>query len=248
MARPETPHQKVRNMPRLLGLFLTGIFLLPFQFATAQDTIDLDTPEKRISYAIGQNIGGQIKADFGEGEFDFETFSRALSDVMQGDGGQLSDDELNTIFTEFQAARQAKAQAAAEEAAQETIAEGTAFLAEQVTKEGVQATDSGLLYQVTTQGDGAKPTAADTVTVHYTGRLLDGTVFDSSVARGEPATFPVSGVIPGWTEALQLMQVGSTWEVWIPQELGYGARGAGGDIPPYAVLNFTIELLGIQGQ
>ena len=212
--------------------------------AAAQDTIPLDTPEKRLSYAIGQNIASQIQNDFKDGGFDVDIFSRAIDDVLRGEGGQMSDEQLSAAFDEFRAAQQAAADAAAKEAA----ADGVAFLAEHAKTDGIQATDSGLLYQVTTQGDGATPTAADTVTVHYTGRLLDGTVFDSSVARGQPATFPVSGVIPGWTEALQLMQVGSTWEVWIPQELGYGARGAGNDIPPYAVLNFTIELIGIQGQ
>ena len=231
-------------MPRLFGLLLTGVLLLPFHLATAQDTIALDTPEKRFSYAIGQNVATGISGDLGDAGFDAETFIAAFRDVLQGEGGRMSEDEMRAAFGELQAIQQE----AAAEAAKEQIAVGTAFLAEQAGKDGVQATESGLLYQVTTEGSGTKPTASDTVTVHYTGRLLDGTVFDSSVERGEPATFPVGGVIPGWTEALQLMTVGSTWEVWIPQELAYGERGAGNDIPPYAVLNFTIELIGIQGQ
>ena len=229
-------------MFRLPGLLFASALFLSAPLAFAQEKLDLDTPEKRLSYAIGQNIASQIQNDFRDGGFDADVFIRAIDDSLRGEGGQMSPEELSAAFDEYRAAEQAAAEAAAKEKA----AEGVAFLAEHAKNEGIQSTESGLLYQVTTEGDGAKPTLSDTVTVHYTGRLLDGTVFDSSVARGQPATFPVSGVIAGWTEALQLMNVGSTWEVWIPQELAYGERGAGNDIPPYAVLNFTIELIGIE--
>ena len=123
-----------------------------------------------------------------------------------------------------------------------------AYLSTHKDKPGVHTTASGLQYEVVSEGTGAKPTAADTVTVHYEGRLLDGTVFDSSIARGQPATFPLDRVIPGWTEGVALMPVGSTYLFTIPPDLGYGARGAGGVIPPNAVLVFEVRLLGIQGK
>ncbi|MFN8377721.1 MAG: FKBP-type peptidyl-prolyl cis-trans isomerase [Anaerolineae bacterium] len=127
--------------------------------------------------------------------------------------------------------------------------EGAQFMVNNANADGVVTTASGLQYRVVTQGDGPQPTASDTVTVHYTGKLLDGTVFDSSVERGQPISFPLQGVIPGWTEGVQLMNVGSKYEFWIPPELAYGARGAGnGVIPPNATLYFEVELLGIEGQ
>ncbi len=123
-----------------------------------------------------------------------------------------------------------------------------AYLAAHKRKPGVHTTASGLQYEVLTEGTGPRPTAADTVAVHYEGKLLDGTVFDSSIARGQPAVFPLANVIPGWTEGVQLMHVGSKYRFTIPPDLGYGARGAGGVIPPNAVLVFDIELLGVQGR
>ena len=125
---------------------------------------------------------------------------------------------------------------------------GQAFLVENGAKEGITTTESGLQYKVLVEGEGDSPTLGNSVSVHYTGRLLDGTVFDSSIERGEPAEFPVSGVIPGWTEALQLMKPGGKFEVWIPSALAYGERGAGADIGPNEVLNFEMELLAIVGQ
>ena len=130
----------------------------------------------------------------------------------------------------------------------DTAAAGLAYLSAHKDKPGVHTTASGLQYEVLTEGTGPKPTAADTVAVHYEGKLLDGTVFDSSIARGQPAVFPLGQVIPGWTEGVQLMHTGSKYRFTIPPELGYGARGAGGVIPPNAVLVFDIELLGVQGR
>lgn len=231
-------------MLRLSGALLTGSLLLSSSFAAAQDTYALDTPEKRFSYAIGQNVGNGIKGDLGDSGFDVEAFTAALQDVFNGDGGRLSDEEMQAAFGELQAIQQA----AAEAAAQDQIKEGLAFLEAKGAEAGIQTTEQGVLYSVTTEGTGARPAPTDQVTVHYTGRLLDGSVFDSSIERGQPATFGVAQVIPGWTEVLQLMPVGSTWEVWIPQQLAYGPRGAGNDIPPYSILNFTIELIAIQGQ
>jgi FKBP-type peptidyl-prolyl cis-trans isomerase len=129
-----------------------------------------------------------------------------------------------------------------------TATQGAEFLASNASADGVVTTESGLQYRVVTAGDGPKPTASDTVTVHYTGKFLDGETFDSSVDRGQPVSFPLNGVIAGWTEGLQLMPVGSTYEFWIPPELAYGARGAQGVIPPNATLYFQVQLLGFQGQ
>lgn len=229
-------------MLRSFGAVLTGAMLLSSSIASAEEAIVLDTPEKRFSYAIGQNVGNNIKGDLEAAGFDSEAFIAAIRDVF-GDGGRLSDPEMQAAFGELQAAQEKLAAAAAEE----VLADNVKWLAAKAAEDGVQSTQSGLLYTVTEAGSGAKPTATDSVTVHYTGRLIDGTVFDSSVQRGQPATFGVGQVIPGWTEALQLMPAGSTWEVWIPSELGYGARGAGEDIPPNAILNFTIELIAIAG-
>ena len=133
-------------------------------------------------------------------------------------------------------------------AAAKAVEEGKMFMEENAKKDGIITTESGLQYRVVTQGEGTMPTTADTVKVHYTGRLLDGTVFDSSVQRGQPATFPVTGVIKGWTEALLLMKAGTTVEVWLPPEIAYGERGAGADIGPNATLNFDIELIEVIGK
>jgi len=169
----------------------------------------------------------------------YQAFASALEDVMTGNeklDQQTAQNHVRTII-----------QKAQEEEAKRLSKEGDAFLAENANKEGIMTTESGLQYEVLTKGGGAIPVTTDKVRVHYTGRLIDGTVFDSSVERGEPIVFGVTGVIKGWQEALQLMPVGSKWKVYIPQDLGYGPRGAGGgEIPPYATLVFEMELLGIE--
>lgn len=230
-------------MLRLSGVFLSGALLLTSSIATAQEAIELDTPEKRFSYAIGQNVGSGIKGDLESAGFDPEAFMAAIRDVF-GDGGRMSDEEMQAAFTELQSIQQEE-QA---QAAVAVLAENRKFLDAKAAEDGIEVTESGIAYRVLTAGEGAKPAATDEVTVHYTGRLTDGKVFDSSVERGAPATFPLNRVIPGWTEVLQLMPVGSKWDVWIPSELGYGQRGAGEDIPPNAVLNFEIELISIGGE
>ncbi|MEM1297682.1 MAG: FKBP-type peptidyl-prolyl cis-trans isomerase [Pseudomonadota bacterium] len=230
-------------MLRFSGVILAGALALTTLPTLAQEATELDTPEKRFSYAIGQNIGTGIKDDLGAAGFDPDAFIAAVRDVF-GEGGKLTEEQMQAAFAELQA-KQQEAQAQAAVAA---LAENKKWLEAKAAEDGVSATESGILYTELSGGEGAKPTAADSVTVHYTGRLADGKVFDSSVDRGQPATFPLGGVIPGWTEILQLMPVGSKWDVWIPSELGYGPRGAGGDIPPNAILHFTIELLSIEGQ
>lgn len=211
--------------------------------ALAQDS-EMTTFEQRASYAIGLTVAQGMSQDQIGMELDVEMFSRALGDVLGGKELALNDQEIGEIFNEMRQNIAAMAEAKAEE----TKAAGVAFLEENKGKDGITTTASGLQYRVITAGDGATPTADQTVEVHYTGKLLDGTKFDSSYDRGTPAQFPVGGVIKGWTEALQLMKVGSKWEVWIPSEIAYGARGAGEDIGPHEVLNFEMELLGIVGQ
>jgi len=200
----------------------------------------LETEKQKLSYTMGQQIGGGIKQD----KLDVETESLVLglTHALNGDESVLSPDEMRAVIENFQKEMQAKANAAQ----QGNSEEGVKFLAENASKEGVQTLDSGMQYIVINEGTGDKPAATDTVDVHYEGSLINGTVFDSSIKRGEPATFPVNGVIQGWQEALQLMPVGSKWKVFIPSELAYGAQGAGGDIGPNETLIFDMELLAIK--
>lgn len=208
--------------------------------ATAQDAVALDTPQTIGGYEIGRRIAANLQQQ-GLDVLDVQALALGISDYLSDAEPRVTTAEFEAAMQEIQAL-QAAAQAAQGEAA---LAAGRAFLEENTSKEGVITTASGLQYIVTKAGEGASPTADQTVTVHYTGRLLDGSVFDSSVERGTPASFPVGGVIPGWQEALKLMAPGAVWEVWIPSEIAYGARGAGSDIGPNEVLNFTIELIEI---
>ncbi len=205
-----------------------------------------DAPEtdlQKQSYALGANMSNSLmQANI---EIDSGYFNAGFYDTQ--DGTQMMTVE------DMQAALMAMQQAAAERQAQEraaaietNLAAANEALAANAKLEGVVSTESGLQYKVETTGEGATPTASDTVTVHYEGRLVDGTVFDSSIQRGEPATFPVNGVIPGWTEALQLMTVGSKWQLTIPPDLAYGENGAGAIIPPNSALIFDVELIGIE--
>ena len=218
-----------------LPLILTGA-------AQAEEPLVLDSLEKRYSYAVGTKIAEQLKSQMLQDDsIDREAFVRGLQDILSDKAPQLTVDEADGAIAEMRTA----ALAAAEAENAKALEEGQAFLADHGKTEGITTTESGLQYAVTTEGTGEKPQADSTVTVHYEGRLLDGTVFDSSYARGEPATFPVGGVIKGWQEVLPMMPAGSKWEVWIPSELAYGAQGAGGQIGPNQVLNFTIELISI---
>ena len=198
----------------------------------------LETIDQKASYAIGLQIGQQLK-DSGLNNLDLNALKFAMEDVLSGNQPALPLQELHDAL------RHVNEQATKEKAKQaEKIAqEGKDFLAENLKKDGIKSTESGLQYEIITVGEGALPKATDRVQVHYTGQLIDGTVFDSSVERGQPAEFPVNGVIPGWVEALQLMPEGSKWRLYIPQELAYGAQGAGASIPPYSALIFDVELL-----
>jgi len=188
-------------------------------------------------------------------DVDPNVFLRGLKDALSNAKPLLTDDETQAVMlalqTEVQKTRQEQQKAQEEkmqQAAEKNKTEGEAFLAANKTKEGVVTLPSGLQYKILKQGTGAKPTASDSVVCNYRGTLIDGTEFDSSYKRGQPATFPVAQVIPAWTEALQLMPVGSKWQLFIPSELGYGARGAGAGIGPNATLVFDVELLSIKGQ
>ncbi|MEJ6682211.1 MAG: FKBP-type peptidyl-prolyl cis-trans isomerase [Flavobacteriales bacterium] len=192
---------------------------------------------EKLSYSLGANVGASLKAQ-GITDLDLEIFMEALNDqVIIGDL-KMSQQEMDEFLQDFFGKKQA-------EQAEKAGAEGQQFLAENAKKDGVTVTDSGLQYEVMKEGIGEMPKATDNVTTHYHGTLISGQVFDSSVERGEPATFPVNGVIPGWVEALQLMPVGSKWKLFVPSDLAYGDRGAGQQIGPHTALIFEVELIGI---
>ena len=195
---------------------------------------------EKLSYALGLIIGNNLKGMNIEGLLTTE-FTRAVEQVLNGEKLEMTEVQAQGLVQEFLREQQEVAGKAAREA-------GENFLAENAKREGVKVTETGLQYEVLTPALGIKPTPTDTVTCHYEGRLIDGTVFDSSYRRGEPASFPLQGAIRGWTEGLQLMSIGSKFRFFIPFDLAYGAQGAGGSIPPYAALIFDVELLGIEGK
>ncbi|NKF49694.1 FKBP-type peptidyl-prolyl cis-trans isomerase [Shewanella sp. WXL01] len=198
------------------------------------------TIEQQASYGVGRQMGEQLAANPFEG-IDIPAVQAGLADAFSGSESQVSMEDLQTAFTEISR----RLQEEQEKKAAEASAEGEAFLAENAKRDEVTVTDSGLQYEVLVQGEGDKPTLESTVRTHYHGTFINGEVFDSSVSRGQPAEFPVNGVIAGWTEALQLMPVGTKLKLFVPQHLAYGERGAGASIPPYSTLVFEVELLDI---
>jgi FKBP-type peptidyl-prolyl cis-trans isomerase FklB len=206
--------------------------------------VALKTTKDKQSYALGMNIGlGMHKQGL---DVDPEIVMQGFKDSFAGAKTALSEEEARASLTELQNDMRKKMQEKAQEASATNKKEGDAFLAANKAKEGVVTLPSGLQYKVEKEGTGPKPTASDTVVCNYKGTLINGKEFDSSYKRGEPATFPVTGVIKGWTEALQLMPVGSKWQLFIPGDLAYGERGAGADIGPGATLIFEVELMSIQ--
>lgn len=199
-----------------------------------------DTNELKASYGIGRQMGEQLLANPFDG-LDLDAILEGLTDAFTQQPSRVTEADLHAAFGVIHE----KMQEAKKREADAMIAAGAEFLAENAKKEGVVTTESGLQYEVITSGDGDTPTAQSTVRTHYHGTLLDGTVFDSSYNRGQPAEFPVGGVIRGWTEALQLMNVGSKWRLYVPSELAYGERGAGAAIGPHTTLIFDVELLDI---
>ena len=196
----------------------------------------------KLSYALGLGIGRQL-SQMGADSLNIDDFAQAIKDIIAGKQPQIADQEAQTIVTEFFQQQEAKQRAATAEKYKENKEKGEAWLAEKAMEEGVVSLPSGLMYQVLNEGSGKKPTAEDTVECHYEGRLIDGTVFDSSYKRGESATFPLNGVIAGWTEGVQLMSEGAKYRFFIPYQLAYGERGAGAAIPPFAALVFDVELI-----
>jgi len=209
-----------------------------------QDPGRLPTETAKLSYVFGMDVANALKNI--DTELDRDAFFRGIADVLDGEGALLTAEEAETVKMAFFMKEQIKMRQKMQELGDKNQKEGDAYLAANKDKEGVKTTDTGLQYVVIEEGDGPNPTAADVVNVHYRGSLLDGTEFDSSYKRNEPATFPVGGVIPGWQEALQLMKVGGKYRVFVPSNLAYGERGAGQVIPPNSTLIFEVELLGIE--
>ena len=199
----------------------------------------------KLSYALGIGIGSQL-AGMGAKELNIDDFAQAIKDVISGSELKVDNAEAQTLVQNFFQEQEVKQQAAAAEAGKAAKAAGEAFLAENGKKEGVVTLPSGLQYQVLKEGNGKKPSATDQVVCHYEGTLIDGTVFDSSYKRNQPATFGLNQVIAGWTEGVQLMQEGAKYRFFIPYNLAYGERGAGAQIPPFAALVFDVELIEVK--
>jgi len=214
--------------------------------AKSATPLTLKTAKDKTSYAVGLNIGKSMRKD--GVDIDPSILVRGLKDAMAGGKTLLTDEEAKTAMVALQSDLRKKQEGKMQHVGETNKQEGEAFLAANKTQDGVVTLPSGLQYKVLKEGTGPKPSASDSVVCHYRGTLLNNTEFDSSYKRGQPATFPVGGVIKGWTEALQLMPAGSKWQLFVPSELGYGARGAGADIGPNATLVFEVELLSIQGK
>ena len=220
-----------------------SFFIMACQGNT-QEQAHIKSFKDSISYSIGMNIGKDLKHQ--SIEIDPDVLAQAIKDVIADRKLLLTDDQVRSCMGSLQKEVMAKQEEKNKVEGDKNMKEGQAFLATNKTKEGVKVTASGLQYKILKEGTGPKPTATQTVSVHYRGTLLDGTEFDSSIKRGQPAEFPVNGVIKGWTEALQLMPVGSKWQLFIPPDLAYGPQGAGGTIGPNATLIFEVELLAIK--
>jgi len=214
--------------------------------AKTQTPLTLKTQKEKTSYAMGMNFGTGLRKQ--SIEIDPAILARGLRDAFANGKTLMTEEEARAVLTQLQTDLRKKQQEVAEQAGAANKKQGLEFLEANKAKEGVVALPSGLQYKVLKEGTGPKPASTDTVVCNYRGTLLDNTEFDSSYKRGQPATFPVTGVIKGWTEALQLMPVGSKWELFVPAELAYGERGAGGQIGPNATLVFEVELLSIQGK
>ena len=227
-----------------LWILVTGSLLMtgctetePSESNISEVSVKLETKLDSVSYGIGVNIAENLKGQ-GLGDLNVEAMAKGLQDILNDSELAISKEEVGPLLNEYMGQMQA-------EKAKEATKEGTAYLEKNSKRKEVTTLPSGLQYEVLSSGSGATPGLNDKVTTHYTGTLLDGTVFDSSVERGQPASFPVSGVIKGWTEALQLMKEGDKWKLYIPYDLAYGERGAGAQIGPYATLIFEIELISV---
>ena len=212
--------------------------------AFAADAPELKTDKEKISYSIGMDIGGNLKR--GSIEVDPDMLAKGIKDSYGGGKTLLTEDQARQAIEGFQKTLMAKQAETMQKLSEKNKADGEKFLAENGKKEGVKTLPSGLQYKEIAPGTGKSPKTTDTVTTHYKGTLIDGTEFDSSYKRGEPVSFPVSGVIAGWTEALQLMKEGAKWQLFVPSNLAYGERGAGREIGPNATLIFEVELISVK--
>lgn len=235
-------------MKKIVSLFVAGLFLMPLCIQADDKAAEspFKTSNEKLSYSMGLDLGNYLKS-MGN-ELDLDTLKSGIEDGFTGAEPKMSQEELAAVQEEFAAKMKAKQEEQLAAMMEKNKAAGQAFLDENKKKEGVNVTESGLQYEVITAAEGPKPKETDTVKVDYTGTLVDGTEFDSSVKRGEPAIFGVDQVIPGWGEALQLMEVGSKYRVVIPSDLAYGETGAPPVIEPNSVLVFEIDLLAIEEQ
>jgi FKBP-type peptidyl-prolyl cis-trans isomerase len=218
----------------------------PAPAAQSQSLPALKTQKEKDSYALGLNIGRGLSKQ--PVDLDTPSLLRGFKDALAGAKPLLTDQEVDAALTELQTQAHAKQDQQRQQAGEANMKEGAEFLANNKTKEGVVTLPSGLQYKILKEGTGPKPAATDTVVCNYRGTLINGKEFDSSYKRGQPATFPLNRVIKGWTEAVQLMPVGSKWQLFIPPDLAYGSNGAGPDIGPNATLIFEVELISIQGK
>ncbi|MGD9660522.1 MAG: FKBP-type peptidyl-prolyl cis-trans isomerase [Porticoccaceae bacterium] len=234
---------KIKTLAALVALtvLMVGCDKAPTEKAAEAPAAELTTQEQKLSYIFGQNIGSQFKTE--TMDIDVDVFAMGVKDAMAGVEPKLAEADVMEALQKFQEDKMAEQQKSFDEASAKNIAEGETFMAENAKKEGVVTLESGLQYKIIEEGEGAVPTETSTVEVHYKGTLIDGTEFDSSFKRGVPASFGVTQVIPGWTEALMLMKEGAKWELYIPPSLAYGPGGAGGLIGPEQTLIFEVELL-----
>ena len=229
-------------MKHLLTVILSIAFL--FSVCLAQEKLELKDQKDKESYSLGYQFGQSLK---NQGvDINLDVYNSGIKDALGGKEPQMNQEDIRAAITGLQQRLQAARQKELKEMAAKNIEEGKKFLEENQKKEGIKTLPSGLQYKVLTEGSGKMPKADDTVTVNYKGTLIDGTEFDSSYKRGQPASFQVNGVIKGWTEALQLMKEGSKWQLFIPLDLAYGERGAGRTIPPNSTLIFEVELISVK--
>jgi FKBP-type peptidyl-prolyl cis-trans isomerase FklB len=227
-----------------LRIFLSALFIILAMVTSAFGDDELKNKEDKLSYALGLNIGNSFKQQSIEIKHDI--FLKGIKDAFAGGKQLLSDDEVREIMVVLNKELSEKKAEAMKKLAEKNKEDAVTFFAENKKKEGVKTLASGLQYKIITEGKGKNPKATDTVTVHYRGTLIDGKEFDSSYRRGEPATFPVNGVIAGWTEALQLMKAGAKWQIFIPSNLAYEEKGIGNVIGPNAALIFEVELISVK--
>ena len=229
-------------MKYVLITLLSIAFL--FGVCHAEEKLELKDQKDKESYSLGYQFGKNLK--FQEVDINLDVYTSGIKDALGGKESQMSQEEIRTTISDLQKRITAERQKELKEKGAKNLEESKKFLAENQKKEGIKTLPSGLQYKVLTEGTGKTPKETDNVTVNYKGTLIDGTEFDSSYKKGQPASFQVNGVIKGWTEALQLMKEGSNWQLFIPPELGYGERGAGPQIPPNSTLIFEVELISVQ--